>query len=78
MIKKHKIIEANHIDLYCDKCGKKMTRGSVAYMSYPVQYSYKCECGNEITSTLCFPFQQISYELEGVEITTEEATRGAQ
>jgi predicted RNA-binding Zn-ribbon protein involved in translation (DUF1610 family) len=73
MIKKHKITAMYHVDLYCDKCGKKMSYSDTDWSIRPVQFMYQCECGYKITSITSFPYQQATYELEGVEIMPEEA-----
>ena len=39
----------------CDKCGKVMNRVNTALTANPLIYVYECDCGNEDTSTTCFP-----------------------
>lgn len=73
MVKKALITEMYQVNLYCDKCGKRMERDlSIILTSSPPKFSYKCECGFETTSTTVYPYQQVFFDEENsVEVKDE-------
>ena len=72
MIKKAKITAAYQVNLYCDKCGKRMRRGTSTILSYPPKYNYLCDCGNTALSERLYPYQQVEFDERNAEIITEE------
>lgn len=48
--------------LFCDKCGKRMKEQSRCYLTNPMQFVYKCECGEE--KTLPYSIPRISYRIK--------------
>ena len=67
MIKKAAVTKVYQINLYCDKCGKRMEREDFALTSMPPQFLYKCICGHTETSTTVYPYQQIFFDEETAE-----------
>ena len=68
MIKKAIITKAYQINLYCDKCGKRMNiiKDSIL-MSNPPVFTYECECGHKEVSDKMFPIQQLFFDEENAE-----------
>lgn len=63
MIKKALITKMYQINLYCDKCGKRMTRAKdFVLMTDPPQFKYECECGHTEVNNKTFPFQQVFFD----------------
>ena len=52
--------------LFCDKCGKQITERECVLVSNPIQSVYKCECGEEVTTTVDYPchFSRIVEEVK--------------
>lgn len=77
MIKAAEVTKILQINLYCDKCGKRMEKLSyLTLASHPPKFTYKCECGEVQTSTRVYPFQQIFFDEENAkEIDLEEVKR---
>lgn len=48
--------------LFCDKCGKQMKEQSHCYLTSPMQFVYKCECGEE--KLLNYSIPRISYRIK--------------
>ena len=72
MIKKAVIIKAYQINLYCDKCGRRMTRAKdFVIMTDPPKFKYECECGHTEVSKYTFPFQQLFFDEENAEVMEE-------
>lgn len=62
MLKKTKVKAIHLVELYCDKCGSKMGPTNIAYPTYPVQYEYRCECGNKVMTSVHYPYHEYEYE----------------
>ena len=55
MIKTADITKLRSVDVYCDKCGKRMTMGD-ASETEGAQYAYVCECGETLFSDKLYPY----------------------
>lgn len=54
--------------LFCDKCGKQITkRENFILTSNPIKSIYKCECGEEVVTEFDYPLQffRIIEEVKG-------------
>ena len=63
--------------LFCDKCGKQITkRERFVLTSDPIKSIYKCECGEEIINKYDYPlhFTRIIEEVE--DITHQHEDKG--
>ena len=63
--------------LFCDKCGKQITkRERFVLTSDPIKSIYKCECGEEIITKYDYPlhFTRIIEEVE--DITHQHEDKG--
>lgn len=76
MIKKARITESYHINMYCDKCGKMMVKSNYLYTSNPPMHEYKCECGHVERSRISFPVQHVIFDLDNAEGIAEEELGG--
>lgn len=70
MIKKAKIIAQYQVNMYCDKCGNRLS--PKLSRDVPMQYMYKCKCGWEKTSEHMFPYTIVEYDLGNAEIIEED------
>lgn len=43
------------VNLHCDKCGKIMKNSGLVFMSDPIKYRYKCECGFTVDTEDQYP-----------------------
>ena len=74
-VKKALVTKIYQINMYCDKCGKRMERDdSFVLMSNPPKFKYKCECGHETTSHLIYPRQQVYFDEENSVEVEDETT----
>lgn len=73
MIKKALVTKMYQINLYCDKCGKRMERDeSKVLLTSPPIFNYRCKCGFETTSHIIYPCQEIYFDEENlVEVKDE-------
>ena len=73
MIKKAVITEAYQVNMYCDKCGKRMAKDdNLTKWQDPILFGYRCECGHVEYSTHIYPTQQVVFdEANAVEHTWE-------
>lgn len=77
MIKAAEVIKILQINMYCDKCGKRMKRSDTVLSTYPPTFTYHCECGHTESSRIAYPTQQIFFdegnavEIEEIEIQNE-------
>lgn len=72
MVKKAPIVHAYQVNLYCDKCGKRMSRGTSTLLSDPTKYVYLCECGETAISEKLYPYQIVEFDEGNAEIITYE------
>lgn len=72
MLKKAPIKEMYQVNMYCDKCGKRMERSDIVFASLPPQFTYRCECGHTETSTMSFPNQVAVFDEGKATVITEE------
>lgn len=73
MIKKALITKAYQINLYCDKCGKRMEidKEKPSLLSNPPIFTYRCECGHTEQSKQIYPYQQVFFDEENAEEMSE-------
>lgn len=65
MIKGAEVTKIIQINLYCDKCGKRMKRREGGVLTtYPLKFVYECECGEVQTSTEVYPSQKVYFDEE--------------
>lgn len=81
MIKKAKITEAFQVNLYCDKCGKRMEYAGMSHnrlenvttaSEIEIKYHYTCECGHKETSDTRYPCQIVFFDEANAEEVIQE------
>ena len=72
MVKKAKAIEQYQVNLYCDKCGKRIDKYSQFLTTYPPQYVYQCECGWKTTTTDVYPHTVVVFDETNAEILPDK------
>ena len=77
MIKAAEVTKILQINLYCDKCGKRMDRMTdMVITTHPPMFTYGCECGEVQTSTEVYPRQMVYFdEGSAKEIDLEEVKK---
>ena len=66
MVKRSKVKAIYLVDLFCDKCGSKMSHSKefnfMMFASNPPTLKYECECGHTTTTTTSYPHFEYEYE----------------
>lgn len=65
--------------LFCDKCGKQMTKtDNFVLTSYPMKFIYKCECGEEVITENYYPlhYSKMLEEVKDEQLTHKHEDKG--
>ena len=64
--------------LFCDKCGKQITKREKFLPTYPMKSVYKCECGEEVITENDYPlhFSRIIEEVKNEPLTHQHEDKG--